>query len=873
MTHQRTGNLDRVRGMRKVLPPFLLLWILALLCSAARADEPYARSRDYDLHHARISLHFNLDERQVVGEVTHSVSILRDGIRSLAFDSVGLKIAAVSVNGKASKFDTTPTQLLVPLDHPAHIGEKLEISIQYSGKPKKGLYFVLPDENYPGLPKQIWTQGESEDTRYYLPIYDYPNDRLTTEMIVTVPKDWVTVSNGKLSSVTEAPDGQKIWHWSEAVPSSPYLITLVAGEFDEARDTWRGIPVTYYAPRGRGDRIRPNYGRTPQMLEYFSKLLGVNYAWEKYAQAMVDDFVEGGMENSSATTNTSMSLNSPRLVPEHLTGEDPLISHELAHQWFGDLLTCKDWANAWLNEGFATYMEWAWIEHQFGPEQADYERWERARGWFAHSHLFALPMVRRDFSDSDDFDDSVYAKGGWVLYMLRQKLGDEAFSKALQHYLEKNRGQNVVTADFAKAVEEATSVNIDAFLEQWVYAAGAPKFDVGYTYDDAGSAVKLVVKQTQKLEGRVGLFTVPVEVEITTASGRKSFPIVVSKLEETFTLKLDGPPLLVIFDKGDKLLDSLEFHKDKKEWLYQMKNASTVLDRADAIQALAKFKDDDAVVAALGETARNDSFWGVRAEAARALGKIGTPAAAKQVLAALSNEQPWLREIVVTQLGNFKDDSSIAEKLASISRSDASFRARAAALQSLGRVKSSNALSILQASAAKESPDYILERGALQGLGSLGDDRAVPLLLESSAPGKPTEVRRAAISSLGHLDKGNKEITHRLVEYLNEPRFAIRLSTVITLGERGDKDAIPALEALLHSDALSLEFAPIVQSQIDRLKQPAGEKQSPQTPSTEKPPSEDAKALALRFEALERALLEINERLKEIERRLPPEKK
>ena len=212
MTHQRTGNLDRVRGMRKVLPPFLLLWILALLCSAARADEPYARSRDYDFHHARISLHFNLDERQVVGEVTHSVSILRDGIRSLAFDSVGLKIAAVSVNGKVSKFDTTSTQLLVPLDHPAHIGEKLEISIQYSGKPKKGLYFVLPDENYPGLPKQIWTQGESEDTRYYLPIYDYPNDRLTTEMIVTVPKDWVTISNGKLSSVTEAPDKQKIWH-------------------------------------------------------------------------------------------------------------------------------------------------------------------------------------------------------------------------------------------------------------------------------------------------------------------------------------------------------------------------------------------------------------------------------------------------------------------------------------------------------------------------------------------------------------------------------------------------------------------------------------------------------------------------------------
>ena len=307
-------NLLRAASQRRTgwaLAAFLVLVTFALGVSSARADEPYARSRDYDLQHAKISLRFDLEARRVMGEVTHSLSVLRDGITRLAFDSVGLKIESVSVNGKPATFETTDSQLLVGLEHPAHPGDKFEVSIQYAGGPKKGVYFVLPDKDYPGLPRQIWTQGESEDTRYYLPIYDYPNDRLTTEMIVTVPQEWITVSNGKLLSVSDAAKGQKTWHWSESLPSSSYLITLVAGEFDEVRDTWRGIPVTYYTPRGRGDHLGPSYRRTPQMIDFFSNVLGVNYPWEKYAQVMVDDFVAGGMENTSATTNTSNSLVSP----------------------------------------------------------------------------------------------------------------------------------------------------------------------------------------------------------------------------------------------------------------------------------------------------------------------------------------------------------------------------------------------------------------------------------------------------------------------------------------------------------------------------------------------------------------------------------
>src|SRR5712692_4041873 len=277
--------------------------LLAILSAPLhfRADEPYARSRDYDLQHSRMAFRFDIEQKKVFGDVTHSISILRDATAKIAFDSVGLTIQSVSVNKAPAGFETTAEKLIVALPAAAHASDKFEIEIRYEAKPAKGLYFVLPDKNYPNRPRQIWTQGESEDTRYYLPTYDYPNDRLTTEMIVTVPAEWLTVSNGRLVSVSVADKGMKTWHWEEALPSSTYLITLVAGEFDEVKDTWRGKPVTYYAPRGRGDRLVVNYNRTPAMIELFSRKLGVDYPWEKYSQAMVDDFVAGGMENSSAT--------------------------------------------------------------------------------------------------------------------------------------------------------------------------------------------------------------------------------------------------------------------------------------------------------------------------------------------------------------------------------------------------------------------------------------------------------------------------------------------------------------------------------------------------------------------------------------------
>jgi aminopeptidase N len=842
------------------------------LAFVAGADEPFARSKDYDLQHSKIALKFDLEQKKVIGDVTHTLAILKDGTDKVWFDSVGLTIQSVTVNKTSAKFESKETKLIVPLPSAAKAGQKFDVQIKYEGKPTKGLYFILPDKNYPTRPSQIWTQGESEDTRFYLPTYDYPNDRLTTETVVTVPASWITVANGKLISVANVENGNKTWTWKESLPSSTYLITVVAGEFDEVKETWRGIPVTYYAPKGRGDRLKLNYGRTPQMLEFFSKTLGVDYAWEKYAQAMVDDFVAGGMENSSATTNTSSSLTHEKLAREYATGEDPLISHELGHQWFGDLVTCKDWGNIWLNEGFATFMERLWVEHNFPKDQIEYELWNDARDWMENPGLYSKPIVRHDFDDSSEFDGNAYNKGGWVLYMLRHQIGEQAFYTGLKHYLEVNRGKNVVTADLTKAIEEATHINVDQFFTQWIYGAGAPKFDLSYTYDDAKHQVTVKVKQTQKVEGRVGIFHIPTGVEVTTASGAKSYPVTVSKAEEAFWFPADSAPLMVLFDKGGHVLKSAEFHKEKKEWLYQVRNATELADRADAVEALGKLKEDTDALAALGDALKNDKAWGARATAADVLGETKNPAAAKLLLDALSStNEPWVRNRIVTALGGFKDNSEVIAKLNAVAKEDKSYRAQAAALQTLGRLKAPNALDTLNEAVKSDSPDAFLRNAALRSMGELGDDKAVPTLREWAAPGKQIDTRRAAISSLARLDKNNKEITQEIAGYLTGQPFPIRVSSIFALGSRGDASAIPALEALLNSNDLSIEMAPMIKGQISRLKKGQTPGAGPGQPGGEKGEGDSA-ALAGRLDKLEHLMQEMSERLKAIEEKLPPKK-
>jgi aminopeptidase N len=511
-----------------------------------------------------------------------------------------------------------------------------------------------------------------------------------------------------------------------------------------------------------------------------------------------------------------------------------------------------------------------WAESHFGKDTADYDRWESAREWFAMRSLYDKPIVRYNFEESEEFDGNAYGKGGWVLYMLRRQLGEDAFYGGLKHYLEVNRGKNVMTSDLQRAIEEATHTNVDAFFQQWIYGAGAPKFELSYTYDEAKKQVALTVKQSQKREGHVGLFQVPVDVEITTPAGPKLYPIHVTQESEVFTFPADSAPLMVLFDKGTQILKSAQFKKEKKELLYQLKNASEVADRADAAEALANLKGDDEAVAALGEALRNDKSSGVRRTAANSLGELGGAAASKQLLDALNSaKEPWVRGSIVLALENFKDDTAVVARLQTVAREDSSYRARGAALRAIGRIKGAGAYETLVAAVNADSPDGFLRNAALSGLGALGDDKAVPLLREWAAPGKDMDSREAAIGSLARLQKDNKELTQVIAGYLLDSHFPIRRTAIYALGGRGDASAIPALEAMLQSKNLSIEMQPTIKEQIERLKNPLAKggphgTMKPDANAGEKAGEDE------RLAHVEQLVQEMNDRLKEIEKRLPP---
>ncbi len=852
-----------------------LLGAALLLGGVARADRPYAPSRDYDLQNVRVSLRFDIDQRKVMGDVTQTLSALRDGLTHLDFDCAELAVSSARVNGKDAAFDLHDNQLRVRLAQPAKSGEKFEVELKYDGKPTSGLYFILPDKDDPGRPREIWTQGEAEDTHHYIPIYDYPNNRTTSEMILTVPADWLTVSNGKLLSVQEAPNGQKTWTWRQSLPVSTYLISFVAGEFKDKKDTWRNIPISYNVPRGMEDTIDSTFLHTKQMLDFFSERFGVPYPWDQYAQTAVHDFVASGMENVSATTLAARDLVHADLASEKPEAADNLVSHEMTHQWFGDLVTCKDWTNTWLNEGFATFGAELWEEHFYGADASHYRLWREQNTWMQSRELYAIPIVTRNIDDSVEYEGNVYDKAGWVIQMLREQMGDEAFFRAIKHYLEANRLRNVVSADLAKAVEESSGTNVDQFFDQWIYGAGAPRFTVRSSYDEAEKKVSLSVKQTQKVEGHVGLFRVPIEVSISTSSGEKLFPIEVSKAEETFSFPVNGAPLMVLFDKGDKILKSLDFQKTPEEWIRQLQTAQDVPDRGDAAFALGNIHDNEAVANALGDAPLHDKFWGVREEALRSLGRINSQPARKHVLAALSNEQPWVRATAVDQLGKYRGDEEIAKRLQNLYKDDKAYSVRAAALQSLALDKAPNAGAILEKALAVSSPDDVMRSAALRAMGSLGDDSVVPAIVEWSSPGKPVALRSVAIGALGRVDLKNHDLTTRLISYLNETPFDIRFSSIFALGRRGDPTAIEPLEALLKSGEFSIGVPHSIENLIAELK----EKNAPEKASSTAPhkdsdgaASANSQPVLDRLDQLEHQLTDMNDRLRRIEQSLPGSK-
>ena len=768
-------------------------------------ESHWPRDRVCDIKHIKLELTLDVDNKRLLGTAAHTFAPINDGLAYVEFDAAELQIESVRLrpdglspevytDGIPLNYTHEDSKLRIELDSPGKSGEDMTIEIQYQAVSRRGLYFNAPDPAYPNRPRQVWTQGEDEDSRYWFPCYDYPNERFTSEIIVTVPGEWTTISNGKLVSVKD--DGPvKTYHWSQDKPHTTYLMSLVAGEYTEIRDEWNGVPVLYYSPPGREEDTRRTFGKTPRMMQFFADKIGVPYPWYKYSQVTVADFIFGGMENTSATTMSDYLLHDERAHLDYST--DSIVAHELAHQWWGDLVTCRDWSHAWLNEGFATYFDLLFKDYDLGADEFCYAVYQDAISYLREdSRRYRRPIVNNVYNQAVDlFDRHLYEKGGLVLHMLRFVLGDELFWKAIHHYCVKHQESNVTTEDFQRAIEEATGRNVDWFFHQWVYQGGHPNFKVTYSWEEDTKTAQITVSQTQNTDELTPIFRMPVQVAFVTSDGRQTLKLNVSQKEQTFYFPLNEKPKMVQFDPGYRCLKTLDFTRPKEMLLYQLKHDEDVIGRLQATQALAKLGAPDCIEG-LREAILNDTFWGVQAEAARALGTIKSEPSMKALIECAKVPHPKARRAVVAALGEFKEQGAL-EVLLPFLEHEESYMVEAEAARSVARTEQPEAFEAVCQTLGRPSFNDVITVQAFSGLGELKDERAIPIAKEWAAYGKPPRIREAALTCLGKLGEGKSDVVEFLTDYVEDPWLRAQNSAIGALQELKDDKAIPALSRLI----------------------------------------------------------------------------
>ncbi len=790
-------------------------------------DKPhYPRDRVADMKHVRLDFALDLKAARIDGSVAHTFSPINDGLTAIDLDAVGLEIKRVSLGGERElSYDLSGGRLHIDLGSPQRAGDEVTVVVDFGGSPQRGLYFIQPDHGYPSKRFEAWTQGEDEDSRHWFPCYDEPNELSTSEMHVTVAEPNTVVAIGELTGVDQDGDGRRTYHWRQNVPHATYLTSVVAGEYSEIRDGWDGIPITYHVPVGKEDDGREAFKNTPEMMRLFSEKIGVRYPYAKYSQVVVQDFIFGGMENVSATTVTDSILYDARARLDQ--DADYLVAHELAHQWFGDLLTCRDWAHGWLNEGFATFFELVWHEYHSGLDwyrvmlQAEIDSYLReASGSYRRAivtNVYNAPM--------DLFDRHLYEKGGIVLNMLRRELGDELYWKAIRRYAITQRSTNVTTPDLQKAIEAATGRNMDWFFDQWVYGAGHPEIKAEYSWDEERKTAKLTFKQTQEGENVAKVFRLPLTVDFTPADGpagttapssttegqasslavppsastaRQSFRIEMNEREQAFYFPAASRPKLARIDPGTHVLKSMEFQRPGEMLREQLAHDDDVLGRIDAARSLGK-KGDVEAIRALGVSVREDAFWGVAAEAARALGSVRSSAAMDELLASASVANPRVRRAVISALGEFRDERAAEALERVINDGDASYYAEANAAAAIGKTRSPRALAALEHSLTKDSQNEAIRSSGMSGLADLRDARALPIVMEWTQYGRPQQVRMAAAGALGRFadfvsDNEKSDIVDRLIEMLSDPWYRCQTAAIDALKEIKDPKALPHLQ-------------------------------------------------------------------------------
>ncbi|HJQ69932.1 MAG TPA: M1 family aminopeptidase [Blastocatellia bacterium] len=778
-----------------------------------KGEPNYAPSRAFDVEHTRLELELDQEEGRVRGRATITVRPFADGLSEVWFDAAEMSFSRVAIKRgrrwkEARSFKTYEEKVWIALDESPREGRPLTILLEYSCRPRAGLYFIRPDEANPDQPVQVWSQGEAADNHYWFPCFDHPNDKMTSEVILTVGADQVALSNGRLVSAKENKKARtRTYHYSHERPHSAYLVSIAVGTYAEIKDSYKGRPVRYYVYPDRVADAAALFRKTPDMMKHFSKIFDFEYPYPKYDQVIVSEFLFGAMENTTATTIADRALLDSQAARD-VSNED-LVSHELAHQWWGDMVTCKDWAHLWLNEAFATYSESLYKERDAG--------WDETRFYLIQEYItyiqedrgrYRRPIVSNRYTyPTEMFDRHTYQKGELVVDMLRFVLGDHAFYKAIRHYLKKFQWQTTETDDLRRAIEEVTGQNLDWFFDQWLMKGGYPEFEVVQSYDAAAKLLRLSVRQTQKVDELTPVFKTPVEIEVITRSGPRVVRVMIERAEHDFYFEVESPPLAVSFDRFNRVLKRLSFDRPKEDLIYLLKQSDDVTARLRAARELGAFAGRD-VVGALGQAVDKDRFWGVKVAALSALGEIGGDEALEILVNRYDRSaDARVRRGAVWGIGAYKKDERAYATLKRALEQDESLFVATTAIRAIGNSGDATAFDVITKALDRDSFQDVIRAAVFDALAFMKDKRGIDLAIEWSREGRPKGARIGAIGALGALAKEHKgereRVIRHLAETLKDNSARVRLAATRALGRTNDPAVLNTLREVERTEAIS----------------------------------------------------------------------
>jgi len=703
------------------------------------------RERTYDLQHQSTTIRFDWARHAVVGTTTLQVGGLPGAspLSSVAIDAGDMTIRAVTSGTVSLKHDYDGSTLFVHLASPLRAGARTSITVAYDGANRsKGAYF-----------KQrhiVWTQSEAEDAHFWVPTYDFPNDKTTWEFFIWSAKGERALSNGRLAGSRTVGDSIE-WHWVLDKPTSTYLMTAVVGNYTVLQDKpWHSVPIGYWTYPDSVAAARRGFGKTPAAVDVFSRKTGVPYPWAKYDQVVIPEFQFGGMENVTATSQNDTEILLPPWGPPDLSADD-LMSHELAHQWYGDLVTIRRWEDGWLNEGFATLMEQIFREEDKGVDEGGLDRLEAQEQSIRADRLARRPIVYDKWVSEPIelfLSGHVYTKGATVLQILRHQLGDDAFWKAMNHYTTANAYGSVITADFQKALEESTGRDFKPFFDQWVYGAGFPVFQVSSRYDRATGKLVVSATEVQTRDSLTGFFDVDSDVEVRTDSGVVRFVVPVRNGKGEGSADLRSPPRSIRWDKGAWILDITDFPRSTAMMQYQVVHDDDVTGRVEAVEILAERPADPLALDALVRATRNDRFWAVRQRAVAAIGlwasDPGRAAVAPMkavrdgLIRATFDPDARVREEAAKALGRLPISGpaalDVVVRLRNVARLDRSMIVRGVALASDIVLEKDAALPLARQLMAIDTWRNVLRGPAIQALIAIDTPEALKLVQQYSPP-------------------------------------------------------------------------------------------------------------------------------------------